>query len=314
MLGVVLGLAMCQPQGSQVLSVSAPAVPVDVETVTEGELDDGWTLPGQVRAASYASVGVGATGEIRTVTGVEGAIVEQGAVLLTVDDALIKSQMDRAKLEYDGAVATGNPSAYLKAKVDELSILLVRHELRAPFRGLIANRYKDVGDWAYIGDIAFDLVSLGEVEVIVDGPPELLGDVQPGATASLIGRDTVLGEVLAVIPVIDPASGLVRMRLQPAEPREWLVHGATIGVQVPLARTTNGVVVPRDALVRSELGLEVIRVSGNRAIRVPVVQLATGEDDVLVRGKDLKVGDRVVTRGGDRLYTGQLLAISEPTP
>jgi multidrug efflux pump subunit AcrA (membrane-fusion protein) len=109
-------------------------------------------------------------------------------------------------------------------------------------------------------------------------------------------------------------SGLVRMRLQPAEPREWLVHGATIGVQVPLARTTNGVVVPRDALVRSELGLEVIRVSGNRAIRVPVVQLATGEDDVLVRGKDLKVGDRVVTRGGDRLYTGQLLAISEPTP
>lgn len=306
-----LFLIGCQPQSGQVLSVSAPAVPVEVEAVTEGELDEGWRMPGQVRAANYASLGVGATGEIRTVTAVEGAIVEQGAVLLTVDDALIRAQMDRAKLEYDGAVANGGPSAWLKSKVDELSVLLVRHELRAPFRGLIANRYQDVGDWVFTGDVAFDLVSLGEVEVVVDGPPELLGDVQPGATASLFGRDTVLGEVLSVIPVIDPATGLVRVRVQPAEPREWLVHGATIGVQVPLARTSDGVVVPKTALVRSELGLEVVRVNANRAIRVPVVQLAVGEDDVLVRARGLEVGDRVVTRGGDRLYTGQLLAIAD---
>lgn len=314
MSGVLLLLIACQPQGGQVLSVSAPAVPVDVATVTEGELDDDWALPGQVRAANYASLGVGATGEVRTVAVNEGAIVDQGAVLLTIDDALAKAQLDRARAELDAAAAVGNATAALKGRVDELGVTLVRHELRAPFKGLIASRYRDVGDWVFVGDIAFDLVSIGEVEVIVDGPPELLGDVQPGATASLVGRDTVLGEVLAVLPVIDPATGLVRMRVQPAEPREWLVHGATVSVQVPLARTSHGVVVPRDAIVRSELGQEVVRVSGSRAIRVPVVELATSHDDVLVRGKDLRVGDRVVTRGGDRLYTGQLLAVAEAEP
>lgn len=309
---VVIMLIGCTPEVAPVVSVSAPAVPVELGAAREAELDEGWLMPGRVRAKSYASLGVGVSGELRRVEAQEGAVVEEGVVLAQVDDALTKAQLDRAKFEFDAAVAGGLGGTFaLKSRVDELGVMLVKHEVRAPFRGMIAARYVDVGDWVFAGDTLFDLVSIGSVEVLVDGPPQLIGDIQPGVTATIKGKDSLLGEVIAVIPVVDPTTGTVRVRIDPAEPRPWLVHGASVDVEIPVSAVAEGFSVPKSALVRSDLGDEVVRVSNDRAIRVSVQVIAHHEDDLLVRARDLRDGDKIVLRGGDRLYTGQLLSIEE---
>jgi multidrug efflux pump subunit AcrA (membrane-fusion protein) len=63
-------------------------------------------------------------------------------------------------------------------------------------------------------------------------------------------------------------------------------------------------------VVRAPEGLVVVRVSGDRAVRVPVTKLAWTDDLVMVRSDQLEPGDSVVVRAPDRLYTGQLLTIT----
>jgi membrane fusion protein (multidrug efflux system) len=305
--GLIAGIG-CGGAPSQVVTVAPPSIPVLYEEVKAGELDETWTMTGVVRAASYATVAAQVPGEVRRVDVVEGAMVEQGAAMLLVDDAAAQASLARFKAEAELAAANGDGRApWLRARVDELGVELVRHEIKAPFRGIVARRYVDPGDWVFPGDPCFDLVTLGEVEVVLDGPPELVGDVQPGATATLVGRNKVLGEVMAIIPVRDVQTGMVRVRVRPAEPRDWLIHGAEVGVQLPLTRTAEGVVVPVEAVVDGEVGPEVVRIAGDRAVRVPVVRLAWSDDAVLVRAPDLRAGEEVVVTGPDRLRTGQLI-------
>ncbi len=301
----------CGTTGSPVVTVAPTAFPVEVVEADVGRTDEAWNLAGTVRATAYSSLASPVSGEVRTVSVAEGELVEEAALLLHVDDTVVKAQLDRQKIEADQAAAAGDwRASALKMHVEELGVMLGRHDVRAPYRGIVAARYVDIGDWVFAGDPVFDLVSVGEVEVIVDGPAELVGDVQPGAAATVVGRDSVIGEVLAVVPVQDPVTGTVRVRVKPGEPRAWLVHGAPVEVRLPISRSAEGVVLPRSAVVRAPEGLVVVRVSGDRAVRVPVTKLAWTDDLVMVRSDQLEPGDSVVVRAPDRLYTGQLLTIT----
>lgn len=306
----ILGLVACGTSAAPVVTVMPPAVPVSVAEARAGALDDTWILPGVVRAQAYASVAAQVSGEIRTFDVREGQVVEEGAVIATLDTSMIKARMDRAKADLDVSYSIGDgKAAGIKARLDELSVELVRHEIRAPFRGVVAARYEDVGDSIFPGDALVDLVSFGLVEVIVDGPGSLVGDVQAGAAATVVGTDTVVGEVVGIVPAVDPRTGLTRMRIVPSEPRPWLIHGAEVGVKLPLSRETAAVVVPKAAIVRSEDGPTVLRVVEERAVRVLVTELGWSGDDALVRGNGLEAGDTVVAAGGDRLRSGALLKI-----
>lgn len=305
-------LVGCGLSGGSVVTVAPPAVPVEVALAEDGRSDESWRMGATVRARQYARLAAGATGELRQVMAEEGVLVDEGALLAELDDGLIRAQIDRARAEADLASAAGDYKAgALKLAVSELSVQLVRHTVRAPFQGIVAARYVDVGDWVFMGDPVVDLVSVGEVEVVVDAPGELIGDVQPGAAAAIVGRDTVIGEVLAVVPVQDPVTHLVRVRVRPGEPRDWLVHGAATEVRLPITRATDGVVVPTSAVAHTEVGPMVIKAAGNRAVRVPITRLAWTDDLVLVEGAGLSAGDAVVLSAPDRLYTGQLLDITD---
>lgn len=338
-------LAACIPQSGSQGSAGPAPVPVDVAEARVGELDDTWTLLGDVRPLEHAALAAQAAGEVRRVEVREGAMVSQGDLLLEVDRALAKARLDGARAQVDeakvdvdlaridlgrlqelpgGVAAASEVDAArasvagaearvrnLQARVDELSVEYVRHEVRAPFAGVIVARYRDTGDYVFSGDIVLELVSLEQLEVVVDGPVELLGAVEAGRQASLVGKDVLMAEVLAVVPVLDARTRTVRVRLKPDEPRPWLVPGGTVGVQLPVSRSEDGVVVPRDALVRGAAGTHLMRVAEGRAVRVDVTVLATNDTEVLVSGKGVEPGDVVVTKGNERLRAQQPVQIRE---
>lgn len=338
----------CGPQGvAPVVTMEVPSVPVRVAAVEADVLDESWLLQGQVRATEHARLSALVSGELRQVLPQEGSAVEQGALLAEVDSALIKARMERVKAEAGvarakaqaayserdrlnaigggGAIAAQATAAgargqeadaesvALRAKVEELSVELVQHEVRAPFAGVIARRFHDRGDFVYAGDPVLELVALGQVEVVIDGPAALVGDVETGQTATLIGRDVVLGEIVGVVPVRDLETGTVRLRVRPNEPRDWLIAGAEVAVQLPLVRTSAAVVVPASALLRGERGTHtVVVVADERALMVEVVPVARDDNDrVLVLSSTLQAGEMVVVEGHYRARPGQLLRVEE---
>lgn len=315
-------LGGCLPQGAAtVVTVTPDAVPVEVAQSRAPQLDDNWVLVGRVVAMEHAELAAQASGELRRVEVREGQIVQEGDLIAEVDPALAEARVavGRARVETlrmslaggegVGDRLIGAEVREARAAVEVLSVELVRHEIRAPFAGSVARRHVDVGDHVSIGDPVVTLVSSGDVEVLVEAPPLALDLLEVGEQATLIGADVALAEIVAIVPMVDPATGLVRVRVRSRSPHGWLTAGATIGVRLPLGKLEEGVVVPAAALVRGDDGRFVVRIVEGRAVKVPVVLVGRADAVVLVHGHDLHEGDRVAVRGHERLRTGQTLEL-----
>ena len=70
-------------------------------------------------------------------------------------------------------------------------------------------------------------------------------------------------------------------------------------------------VVPRDALVVGVVGTRVMKVVGAKVEPIEVEVIATADADALARATGLAPGDRVVTRGNERLRPGQAVTVVE---
>lgn len=242
-------------------------------------------------------------------------------------------QLDIAKLEAQLAVQ--------RAESRRLQVEFERHSLKAPFAGVISARHVDPGAWVNAGSPMLALVSLDELEIHVDVSADLGSRIQVGQLATVRGPGAkgadVSAEVAGIVGVLDAATRTMRVRLQPTERPPWLLSGMAVDVEFSITLDSallggEGVLVPRDALVRGPVRTRVIKFLAS-ATKAPgagpggpaqktgdaqpiyVTVLATAKDQALVRPEPdepaLAVGDQIVVRGNERLRPGQTLLVAE---
>ena len=86
--------------------------------------------------------------------------------------------------------------------------------------------------------------------------------------------------------------------------------GSAVRVDLPAARQTAGLMVPRDAVIVRSDGAHVFRVGkGDVAERI-AVRVGNGDSQRVEVTGTLKPGDRVVVRGGERLRQGQAVKVA----
>lgn len=327
-----------------------PPARVVVASVRGGGLDDHWVFLGEVEAMRRAELAAEADGEVLEVAVRVGDRVQQGDLLLRIDNSLAKARLaaarasrtetsqeleqarrDRERAESLGArvipeaeierdVTRANTletrRARLSAAEREAKVQLGRHRVQAPFDGVIAARRVDPGDWVGPGSRVLDLVDDRTVEIIVEGSAELVQRIAPGSAAT-VQRDTaqVEAEIVGVVRALDPITRTAKVRLVPREPVPWLLPGASVDVSFTIHRDEPGVVVPRDALVYGAVGVRVVRVQDDAAAPLPVTVVATADDRALVQAEGLAPGDEVVVRGNERLRPGQpVVRVQSPAP
>jgi len=344
--------AACTPSNTSVLSYTPSAVPVVVGEAQAPVLDDRWALVGQVRSLRNATVAARAPGELRDLELAEGDLVKEGERIASVDDGLVRARMDTLRAEIKvlqaeqsaaqgeakrlgalsdvptmaaKAAAARSRATVLKAKVaaakvrlEEWGVEQVAPEVRAPFTGVLTAVHRSTGDYVYAGDPVVDLVSVGSVEVVVDGPARLIQELEVGSSVTVEGPNVVLADVVAVVPAVDPHTGWARARFKPSEPRPWLVDGAIVQVRLPVEEADGTVMVPKSALVRGPRGEQIVRVQDARAVRVDVRTLGQAGDLRLVLGADLRPSDPIIVDGASALRSGQLVVATNqaaaPTP
>jgi RND family efflux transporter MFP subunit len=338
-------LGACSGGAAADQSAAPPPALVQVASAQPGSLSDRWTVPGDVRALDRAELAAGAAGPVAEVSVREGDRVTAGQTLLQIDAApavaraqslraaadetvasLAKARKDRDRIEQvsDSVLAEAERDAARaevatlearlrsqRAAAREAGVAVARHEVQAPFDGVVAARHVDRGDWVTVGQRVLDLVSVDQVDVRVDAARELADQVGPGDSVSL---GTAAGHVVAVVPSLDPVTRTSVVRLVPDDGAHGLVPGSTIpvGFQVE-RRAQDGALVPRDALVLGPVDTKVVRVAEGHADIVIVQVLATSAELALVEG--ISPGDSVVVRGAERLRPGQALNVAaEPAP
>ena len=202
----------------------------------------------------------------------------------------------------------------LKAEIDRLDYDIERSAITAPFDGAVVKKRTELGQWLGIGDPVVELLSLDALEVVADVPEQYYRSIRVGGAArftldAIPGR-TLRGKVSAIIPRADDEARTfpVKVSSPPGAGRigaGMLAHVELDGVSASEAGTHTATIIPKDALYRQGNQLIVYVMDGDDTVKSVPVQTGAGAGVwVEVQGQ-VSPGQRVVTRGNERLRSGQ---------
>ena len=225
---------------------------------------------------------------------------------LVEGNAISRQQLDEVRYEFDawqGRIET------LRAQIASIQFDIKRSTIRAPFNGVVVARHTEVGQWSDVGDSVLDVLSTDIQEVHVDVPEKYFNDLKVGVSVT-ITFDSVPGVefaayIRALIPRADPHARTFPVKLRLQEPGEEIGAGMIARAAVPLGRDPNPTtLVPKDAIVRLGESTVVFLIDKGNAIPATVSVGSAMGLWVVVNGA-VSPGDKVITRGNERLQPGQ---------
>ena len=216
--------------------------------------------------------------------------------------------LEQTLSEYDISVAELEAAKAQLALIDDY---LEKTSVRAPFNGYVTERLKMPGEHVKIAEEIVHLVGLENIEIEASAPLMYVRYVKKGTELIVDHRETeAIATVTSLVSIGTGQSRQFIMRLginqnSPQDAQQNWVPGMAVRVLVPTEDKMLRVVVPRDALVIRRDGISVFKVKDDDTVeKIEVTTGAAVGDEITVIG-DIKDGDRVVTRGNERLRPGQ---------
>jgi RND family efflux transporter MFP subunit len=227
---------------------------------------------------------------------------------LAATQALSASQLDDARAQRE---MSNDDLARAQAQLRQAQYEIDQSVIRAPFPGVVTERFIQMGEYLQVGAATLRLVNTEDVEARATAALELAASVHPGQTVGVREHGVLLsGRVRTVVPVGDDRSRQFEVRVSIASP-QWLV-GAPVEVSLPASAERAAVTVPRDALVIRQNRSYVLRVTRANTVEQLDVKPGAGIADAVEVEGPLAAGDRLVVRGGERLTAGQAVRVIDP--
>ncbi|MEL1264164.1 efflux RND transporter periplasmic adaptor subunit [Pseudoxanthomonas putridarboris] len=352
LIAIALAGVLALPLLERDADASAPAEPeaapaiVSVAPAVNAEFAPRHWSPGSVISRQDARVASEQGGRVVEVVEV-GQRVRAGQALAVLDDtalrlreqegradlARIQAQLDMAQAQERRYAQLAAQQNIARAQYDQLradrdmlvqeraralaQLAQTRHQrtqmvVRAPFPGVVAERHAQLGEYLITGASVARLVDTSTQEVRVRAPVELARHLAAGTSVLVRTEgDERAWPVTALVPVGDEASRQLELRI--AIDAAQLPVGSAVDVGLPRAGARSVVAVPRDAVILRREGDFVLRVdSAGKAERLPVETGTEVDGLVEVRG-DVRAGDCLIVRGGERVEPGQAVSI-QPVP
>jgi len=311
-------------------------VPVNVRTltVTRSSLSEYLAISGPLRPVHGTDVSTEETGVVRAIEQEKGTPIKKNGVFVRLERDLLAAEMKAA--EAGAALATYDEErsrelfeanqmsrqemlqveaagAEARARADIARLRWDRAAVKAPFDGVIADRYVEPGQLVTAGTPVGRIVDPYTLKLSGSISEREVAWVEPGAPAaiSVAGVEAALpGTVHWVSLEADPANGKFQVEVRVANPDLVLRPGVVARAQILKDTHEDAVIVPRDAIVQRPDGPVAFVVENDRAIRR---DLALGPDQGLMTSirSGLAPGERLVVRGQRDLRDGSLVAVRE---
>jgi RND family efflux transporter MFP subunit len=220
------------------------------------------------------------------------------------------NQLDEAQAQLDMAQ---HDVARLTAQLKQAEYETQQSQVRAPFGGVVTERFAQRGEFLQVGAAVVRLVNTEDLEARATAALAFAGNVKSGQQATLrVGGEERRATVRAIVPVGDDRSRQFEVRLALARSR-WPV-GTAIEVSLPTGAERSAVVVPRDAIVIRQAHSYVMRVTREGTVERREVEAGSAVDDDVEVKSGVASGDRLVVRGAERLEPGQSITVTDPRP
>ena len=338
-----------------VLSFAAVAqAPVQVETVSARHIVRQINVTGTVTSPRTAVLSTAVAGIVAELTLDEGHRVETGEVLLKLDAELAQLGLERARatmLQRQIAVAdarrrfveaeeVGTERGIARTQIESLRAELAsdeaelaaaeaaareqqaivdRHTLKAPFSGVISERFAELGEWVNPGNALLELVATDNLRfdfrVGQENYAALTPETPVEITLDAVRDRSIPARIAAIVPVKSPGARtfLVRAVADTHDESGWITPGMSVRGKLNIDTRRSGVVVSRDAILRFPDGRVTVWVvetsSELPAVREQTVRTGSEFDGVVEIINGLAAGDIVVVRGNETLQQGQAVRV-----
>lgn len=338
-------------------ATSAQPTPVVTTLVESGPVVLEVPLTGTVTSARNAALSARVSGLVAAVRVDAGSEVATGDVLLELDPALAKLELARTQAAVAAAevnlsearrllgeaqrlaktrniprtqveaaeAAVRSATAELERLQAEHSLQaerLARHQLKAPFAGVISNKLTEVGEWVDTGTAVLELVDIHQLRLDIQAPQEYFHRIPPGTPVQVLpdagpNMPALTGRVSARVPVKNPASRTFLVRIQLPGNGGILTPGMSARALIRIDTGKQAPMVSADALVRAPDGSYRAWVlypnDGELHARQVRVQTGATVPEGIVVQQGLEAGAEVVIRGNETLRDGQVVRRVEST-
>ncbi len=312
----------------------APPTPVEVLLLEPTSARDEIIVPAELEPHRRARIAAEAAGRVLRLGGDLGDTVAAGAALLVVDQRAAQEELAaatalerQARLQRERAEALLERRSITKAQLlDAVTnhdvatarlaaarLGLANTTVAAPWKGAIAARLVEVGDYVAPGQPTLELVDASTLTaravIAADDARWIGSDAEVAVLLSSRANQRVPAVLARRAPAIDPVSRTLEIEVElgggvaiPGEPARLAI----------VRRQLEAVIlVPAAALIELEDGHAAYVVEGGNARRRNVtVGTRIGEQVVIDAG--LAPGDRIIIRGQDRVADGQAVEVAQP--
>lgn len=194
-----------------------------------------------------------------------------------------------------------------------------RHELKAPFSGVISKRFTEVGEWVEPGEAVVELIAIEKLRLDFQVPQRFYSAIDSQARLSVTMASepnrVLASQIVTKVPVSDPTARTFLLRAHLVDNDIKITPGMSARASLQLDTDRQGVVVSRDALMRYPDGRVTVWVVNGQEPNLTVaerqVEVGVGFDGMVEIRSGLEAGSRVVTEGNEALQQGQ--TVREPS-
>jgi len=297
----------------------APAPVVDVIVVSPQTITNHIEVNGTVIANEYVELHPEASGRLIYLNVPEGRKVSAGTIIARVNDADLKAQINKTKVQLELAQKTEeryrqllavngiNQSDYdaslntvngFKADLDYTQALLDKTILKAPFDGVVGLRQVSLGAYVSPTTLIATMQQLEKIKIDFTLPEEYSGILKVGGKVSVETDATNPIRSNAAILAIEPQ---VNQTTRNIKVRAILEHsnanpGAFVKVYVDAGVDQNALMVPTNCIIPDDKNKQLVIVKEGKADFVNV-QTGLRQTNNVEITQGIKVGDTVVVTG-----------------
>lgn len=316
---ILFGMAACK--GKSKLAArpkESPPVLVDIIIASAQPVNNIIEANGTVVANEYVELRSEVSGRLTFLKIAEGATVTQGTILAKINDADLRAQLNKTRVQLELAQTTVgrykqlldvsgiNQSDYdlalntvngYKADIQYTQSLLDKTVIRAPFTGVLGLRQVSPGAYVTPSTIIATLQQVSKVKVDFT-LPEAYGDAISNGAVVDVSTSGSSGRQKAMIIATEPGANTNTRNIKVrAQLQNTIVNpGAFVKVYIDERQNRSAIMVPTNAIIPEDKSNQVVVVKNGVANFVAVQtgnRLANGVE--IISG--LSPGDSVVVTG-----------------
>jgi len=236
-----------------------------------------------------------------------GARVDESKALVTQREKEYSGMHNLASMGYVSNTQDKQAAAALQAAQADLrtqAIALENINIRAPFDGIVDDRYVNEGDYMRVGDKCEMVVAPEPFLAVGTVSEHDVGGLQIGdpASATLVTGQTVQGKIRFIAQRADSTTRTFLLEVELPNPDAKLRDGVSADIHIPVKQVEAQKISP-GILVLDDNGVVGVRIVENNLVRfLPIQIVSDGPDGMWVSGLPdhvtvITVGQQFVANG-----------------